>query len=91
MEQYDGAGVDPGQELIQGLFPGGLIVLDPVYMGQAPEEGVIAKLLSHFQVVGTVFSLGRTVISGQRLSGDLPESLFHVLQFFLEGFLSGDL
>ena len=78
MKEYDRAGMDSSQQLIERLFGGGLIILIPVHVGQAPEEGMVAHILCHLKIIGTVFSLRRTVVSYHILPGDLLIESFYV-------------
>lgn len=45
VEQNNCAVVSPGQQLLEGLFPGGLRVVVPIGVGKAPENGPVAQLL----------------------------------------------
>ena len=62
VEQHHSARVDAGQELVEGLLMGGLVILLPVHVGQAPEEGAIAQIFGHLQILFAVNALGRPVI-----------------------------
>lgn len=64
--------MDPPKQLFKSLFVGWLAILIPVDVGETPEEGMIAKILCHFQVGFAVFALWWTIKSGNFLSGDLP-------------------
>ena len=66
------------------------VVLVPVYVGEAPEEGVVAKLLGHLQFFHIVLPLGRAVKLCHLLSCDLFIGCFHTIQLFPEGLQSGD-
>ena len=90
MEEDDSARMNAAQQFVKGLFLCGLIVLVPVYVGEAPEEGVVAKSLCHFQVFHIVLPLGRTVKFCHLLSCDLFIAIFHTLQLFPEGFQGGN-
>ena len=81
MEQHDGAGMDAAEKLLISFLVGWLIVLVPVHIGQAPEEGLIAERLGHFQVGFAVFALGRAVVFLHRLAGGLLVNLFQTGQF----------
>ena len=47
VQQNDSAGMDAAQQLLEGFFVAGLFVFIPVYISQAPEEGVIAQFFGH--------------------------------------------
>ena len=49
VEQHHRTGVGPGEELFQGLLPGGLVAVVPVGVGQAPEYRFVSQLLGVFQ------------------------------------------
>ena len=63
--------------------------LDAIVTGKEwnmEEEGMIAKILCHFQVGFAVFALWWTIKSGNFLSGDLLIQFFNCLDFFRKGF-----
>ena len=78
--------MDSPKQLFKSLFVGWLAILIPVDVGETPEEGMIAKILCHFQVGFAVFALRWTIKSGNFLSGDLPIQFFNCLDFFRKGF-----
>ena len=90
MQQDDGARVDAPQQLIEGLLLCGLGVLLPVHVGEAPEEGVVAELPGHLQVLYAVDPSGRPVESGHLFSRDLPVRILHAFQFPAKAFQCGD-
>ena len=47
MEENDGSGMDPPQQLFKGLLSGWLLILIPVHIRETPEIGAIPQLLSH--------------------------------------------
>lgn len=87
MEQDDGAGVDAGEEFGEGFLLGRLLLLNPVYVGETPEEGGVAKFLGHGKVGGAVDAAGRAVEFYHGFSGKFLVESFHLAQLFLEGFL----
>ena len=48
--------MDPCQELVEGLLFGGLVILVPVYIGEAPEEGFVAEILCHLEIGLAVYA-----------------------------------
>ena len=58
MEKDDSARMDAAEKLLKGFFFGGLVILIPVHIGQAPENGLIAQFLGLFQIAFAVFPLG---------------------------------
>ena len=86
VKEYDSSWMDTSQQFVKCFFMRRLVVLIPVDIGKAPEEGVISHILCHLKIVDTVFSLRRAVILGHGFSGDLLIEVFYVSQFFGEGF-----
>ena len=90
MEQHHRPRVHPGDELFKGLLWGGLFVLVPVHIGQAPEHGAVAQLLGHAQVGFAELPLGRAVELWHLLAGDLPVKGLVLLQLLAEALRIGD-
>ncbi len=90
VQQDNGTRVDPFQKLIEGFLFGRLFVLVPVYVGKAPEEGFIPKLLCHRQICCAVNSLRRPVEFRHGFSGRFFIQIFHALQLFPKIIHRGD-
>ena len=84
MKENDGSGMDPCQELVEGLLFGGLVILVPVYIGETPEKRLVSEVLCHLQVLCAVFSLRRSVIVRHLLPGHLGKKRGVVVHLFLE-------
>ena len=84
VKQDNGAGVNAGQQLFEGLIFGGLLIFIPVHVGKAPEEGLISHITGHLQVAFTVLALGRPVIFFHGLAGGLLIKGFQISQFFFK-------
>ena len=82
--------MDAAQQLLEGFLLGGLLILNPVHIGQAPEEGLVAHLVGHFQIALAVFTLGRPVVFLHGLACGLLVQCFQVVQLLGEGVLGGD-
>ena len=83
-------GMDTSQQFVKCFFMRRLVVLIPVDIGKAPEEGVISHVFGHLEVFGAVFTLRRPVISGHGLSGDILVELFYVSQLLFKCFFCRD-
>ena len=88
VQQHDRAGMDARDELGKRLLRRRLIVLIPVDIGKAPEHGVIAELLRHFEIFLGIDALRRAVefckllpgrVTVERLEGlELLPELLHL-------------
>ena len=84
MQQDDGAGVDPSRQDIKGVLPGGLCILIPVLVGQAPENGPVAQVLRPLQAAAAVAALGRAELFWHIPAGRLTVGVFHIRQFLFK-------
>ena len=78
MKKNDSTRMDAFQELVEGLLFGGLVILVPVYIGEAPEEGLIAEVLCHLKIGLAVNALRRPVVACHLLAGNFPVEIFYL-------------
>ena len=90
MQQYDSAGMNTGGQLFKRLCVGWLLIHIPVYIGQAPEKGLVAQIAGLFQILLAVFPLGRTVKFHHILAGGFLVQLFQGFQFLPKSRLIGN-
>ena len=70
VQEHDSAWMDACEQLRKSLFFGWLLILIPVYIGKAPEEGFVSHILCHLEVGFAVFALRRAVEFGHFFTGD---------------------
>ena len=78
MKENDGSGMDSCQELVEGLLFGGLVILVPVYIGEAPEESFVAEILCHLKIGLAVYALRGPVIARHLLAGNFPVEILYL-------------
>ena len=91
MEKHNGARVDSWQQFMKCFFFCGLLILNPVYIGKAPEKSRISKLFCHCKVLRTVDSAGRTVKFWHGSICYFLVEIFYFLKFFLKRISGGNL
>ena len=85
VQQHDRTVVDTRDELGKRLLRGWLVVIEPIDLGEAPKDRMIAHLLRHLQIFLRINPLRRSVELLHRLPRRLREKRLKLRQLLFEG------